>query len=502
MGSTSTRRLPAPRFCARCGTGLARDNRDRWCGACGGQAGDLLASPPVVPVSFWEHPPLRAALDAWHMGAVIHAYRSHPAHGRVLPQEVVAGWLDLTQAQLSRIEAGKAPDELSKLVAWATALRIPPELLWFKITRDEPLSPQQSPPRRVIPRQPLPGGPRPRPPEGSDPVHRREFLGAGAAVAAVDMLTALRPSTAPQQVRREDVEQVEHTARMFTSWDHTYGGGIIRDVVIAQLRWAARLIDTSCPASLRAPLLTAVGYLSGVCGFMAFDAFAHDDGRRMFAFGLACADEAGAWHLRAKLLSHLSRQAIWCGDPDAGLTYAELALVRTDRLAPTEQAMLHTARARALGKLGRTEDTLRAVGAADDAFTQAVPADDPPWMAYYDHAQHHGDTGHALFDLAITGALSPARAIDRLDTAVRQHTDTYARSRAIAGTKLATLTMATGDAQQAAAIGSRALIDAGQLRSRRALTDLTELQHAAAHHAKVPEVASLTHRIGVLVATR
>jgi hypothetical protein len=95
-------------------------------------------------------------------------------------------------------------------------------------------------------------------------------------------------------------------------------------------------------------------------------------------------------------------------------------------------------------------------------------------MAYYDTAQHHGDTGHALFDLAARGH-SLTDAIQWLGDAVVGHTDAYARSRAISGTKLATLTMLTGDPRQAALIGQRALDDAGQLRSRRVTDDLREL---------------------------
>ncbi|QLY34927.1 XRE family transcriptional regulator [Nocardia huaxiensis] len=76
---------------------------------------------------------MRDALATWHMGRVIFAYRQHPHHGRPLPQELVANWLDVTQAQLSRIEKGPAPEQLSKLVRWAEILCIPSELLWFKL---------------------------------------------------------------------------------------------------------------------------------------------------------------------------------------------------------------------------------------------------------------------------------------------------------------------------------------------------------------------------------
>jgi hypothetical protein len=214
----------------------------------------------------------------------------------------------------------------------------------------------------------------------------------------------------------------------------------------------------------------------------------------MLAFGLSCAEQADDWHLRAKLLSHMARQAIWCGDPDSGLTHTELALVRADRLTGTERAMLHTARARALGKLGRTQDTVIAVGQADEAFADSQPSEDPPWMAYYDEAQHQGDTGHALFDLTIH-AVPKIETAPRLAEAVRGHSDAYARSRAISGTKLATLIMATGDPHEASAIGQRAIDDAGRLRSRRAADGLRELRRFAGTHAVLPEVSELRERI-------
>ncbi|MFC8528549.1 XRE family transcriptional regulator [Nocardia sp. NPDC057227] len=45
----------------------------------------------------------------------------------------MANWLGLTQAQLSRIEKGAAPDQISKLIRWAEILDVPRELLWFEL---------------------------------------------------------------------------------------------------------------------------------------------------------------------------------------------------------------------------------------------------------------------------------------------------------------------------------------------------------------------------------
>jgi transcriptional regulator with XRE-family HTH domain len=119
------------RRCDRCGARLASYNRTSRCARC-----SSLRESPVVPREFWDHAQMRDALATWHMGRVIYAYRTHPWHGLPLKQSVVGSWFGLTQTQLSRIENGRAPEELSKLVRWAEVLRIPSELLWFKMPGD------------------------------------------------------------------------------------------------------------------------------------------------------------------------------------------------------------------------------------------------------------------------------------------------------------------------------------------------------------------------------
>jgi transcriptional regulator with XRE-family HTH domain len=109
---------------------LARDNSETQCSSCRRSS---ALNPPDVPREFWNTTDMRSALDSWHIGRVIFAYRTHPWHGRQLSQDVVGGWLDLTQSQLSRIESGRATEDLGRLVRWAQILHIPSELLWFKL---------------------------------------------------------------------------------------------------------------------------------------------------------------------------------------------------------------------------------------------------------------------------------------------------------------------------------------------------------------------------------
>jgi transcriptional regulator with XRE-family HTH domain len=135
------------RHCSRCGCRLAADNSHAMCSACQNAARDELLRPPPVPREFWCLDQMRDALATWHMGRVIYAYRNHPYHSRVLPQDLLGTWLGLTQAQLSRMETGRAPEELTKLIRYAQILGIPADLLWF----DLPGSPRTGSSQRGCP---------------------------------------------------------------------------------------------------------------------------------------------------------------------------------------------------------------------------------------------------------------------------------------------------------------------------------------------------------------
>lgn len=338
-------------------------------------------------------------------------------------------------------------------------------------------------------------------------VDRQQFIRAAVGVTAgavlgrstfADLITPTQPTPVPTVVGTAEVTEVRAAATAFGSWDALYGGGLVREAVTAQLRHCVELLNARCSEHVRIQLFSAVGYLGHVTGFMAFDAYAHDDARRMFRLALSCAEEARDWHLRAKVLSSMARQAIWCGDPDGGLTFTELALVRADRLTATERAMLHTARARALAKLGLVQDTARAVGGADDEFSHRRSGNDPAWMTYYDAAQHNGDTGHALWDTAVAGHFG-TETRHRLTLAATGHDAIHARSRTISQIKLASLVMVTGDPAEAAVLSHQALDQSGTLRSRRAADDLRDLRRLAAPHKNMPAVAELTRRIGAAV---
>ncbi|MET7394257.1 hypothetical protein ABZS66_12260 [Dactylosporangium sp. NPDC005572] len=106
------------RYCS-CRTALAADNQTGRCSACAVSARKLACGPPLVPATFWQADRIRDALAARDMGALIAAYRTHPYHGQPIRQDAAAGWLGVSQSQLSRIERGLTRvDDIGRLVDW------------------------------------------------------------------------------------------------------------------------------------------------------------------------------------------------------------------------------------------------------------------------------------------------------------------------------------------------------------------------------------------------
>ncbi len=123
----------------------------------------------------------------------------------------------------------------------------------------------------------------------------------------------------------------------------------------------------------------------------------------------------------------------------------------------------------------------------------------PPWLTYYDEAEHAGSSARTLTPLAVADN-RPDHAAERLTTAIRLHSDAYPRSRAFSLTRLATLHMTVGDPNEAVEIGRQAVSAAAGLHSRRMTEELHKLVHASKHHSSIPDVADLSHSLRSVIS--
>lgn len=311
---------------------------------------------------------------------------------------------------------------------------------------------------------------------------------ANPAGAGEPLTLRVRP---PRRVGWAEVEQVRFMTGALATSENIYGGGMAGDAGVAHLRWARRLLSAQANTDVTTGMFEAVGNLAAVVAFSAFDIGDHDVAARCFSFGLSCAEQGGAWELRASILADTTRHAIYLGKLDDALSLIEFAHVRADRLTATARAMIGIVRARLLALRGRHDEARADVDRADVQFAQRHATTDPPWLVYYDQAEHAGSSARALVPLAVA-ARRPGDAAERLATAVRLHSDAYPRSRTFSEARLATLHMRVGDPQEAVGIGRQAIADAAALNSRRIDDELAKLVRACHAHRSIPDVAEFS----------
>src|SRR5437868_5155410 len=317
--------------CPFCGIRLARDNSANVCSPCQAKARDRFCVPPHVSADFWNGAAIQDALEAQHLGQVLRAYRHHPFHGpRPLPQGVVAGWLHLTQAQISRIEGGPAITDLERLTAWARILGIPSRLLWFRLP--------DAPPAAVAVERP----PTRQPLMPSLPTAVRQ-----AALLPLAPL-ALTASTNP------DVAALE----AFRAADRQVGGGHLYATVTSylqsslapQLFGSRAIVDGSS-------IFTAASGFTEMAGWMAHDAGHDDVAKRPFHRSLDLARSGGDCQLRAHIYARLSQLLLHLDQPEEAVSLAQQGqtVLADMTVAPALTARLFAMEARGLAV--QTEST-------------------------------------------------------------------------------------------------------------------------------------------------
>jgi transcriptional regulator with XRE-family HTH domain len=484
-GSSPPPRQAAARYC-RCGARLASDNPGRLCATCARQAQEAAAHPPEIPPAYWQTDQLRDALASRHLGRVVRAWRHHPHHGpRPLPQEQVAGWLGITQAQLSRIENGPPVRDLDRLVHWARLLGIPGELLWFDLpgARTAP-----APSGRL-----LPGG-------EWTPASTGQLLEALDSAAA-DVTPALAARLAhewliaePPQVvevragRRIGADllgRVEQRVEYLRRLDDFLGGGDSYALVRRELDVTARLLGGAAYSEqLGRRLLRTVGELSQVAGWIAVDADQHAAAVRHYATGIRAAHAAGDAPLAANLVSLLSYLYANHGNPFEAALLAHTAASGAERSAPaTVRALLAERVAWAHARAGELRQSERALGQVDRAFDARRPEDDPGWVYWLDADEVDVMAGRCYTELG-----QPRRAGPLLRRVLARYDERRAREVALYVSWLAQGHIQAGELDEAARQASRALLAAASVNTARGNERVRFLRHQLQPHAGVPAV--------------
>lgn len=387
----------------------------------------------MVRAEFWTTDQMRDALANWHMGRVIAAFRNHPFHGRPLSQAVVAGWLGVSQVQLSRLETGPALKDLDRLMQCARVLRIPTSMLWFKLPEDS---------ATVAPTR--------------------------AAATAVQ----LKPPPPPERNRSDDGDLAAMQA--FRLADRQVGGGHLYRNVVRYLERAIAPRLFGVGGSPAASVFSAATALTEMAGWMAHDVGRDELARQHFDRARSLAVATGEPELEAHILASLSHLAYAQQDyaEAVGLARSGLERAAEGTTSPVVTARLLAMVARGLAASGERRTATDALDQAqimlDDAANGPVPS---VWVSSFDLAALASEAAEVFRRL---GLWDEAEAQARQAVALRS--GDRARSRALGQLVLAEVHVAQGRYDEACVVGSEVLERTEGLSSVRVLRQLSDLQ--------------------------
>lgn len=450
------------RYC-RCGTRLARDNKSRQCAACQTEAREFMIQPPELPVEFWETDQFRDAFTAQHIGYVSRAYRKHPQHIAVygkdgVPQSVVAGWLSLTQAQISRIENGAPVRHLDSLTHWARTLRIPEHLLWFKLPTESSANddartadiqraavPRQAAPRRILFQAPSFGLP----------------LGGDNGYASA--------------------------MQSFRAADRQVGGGHLYATVVQYLQAevAPRMFGVG-QGSDGQSAFTAAAALTEMAGWMAHDAGRDQAAEQHFARSLDLVKLGNDRQLGVHILASMSHLAHHQGKPADAVEYARRgreALARGPRL-PELEARVLAMQARGFAVLRRSEDCTQLLIEAERVLELPPAEERSPWVSHFDEGSLANEAARCLRQLGDLG-----QAERQAERVIELRPGDRTRSRAFGQLILVTVLIAQGRHDEACAVAQEVLDATQQLGSYLVIQQLLDLTRLLEPHRGTRVVA-------------
>jgi transcriptional regulator with XRE-family HTH domain len=290
--------------------------------------------------------------------------------------------LGLTQAQLSQIENGRAPEELTKLVAWAQTLGIPARLLWFKL-------PQSDPPEPVRLSVLINGRP------VLLPIDRDAAQAAGLN----DLLGGLDGSrTTAHLLPGTDVEELEHVAAALNDARRYLDGSVV-DYFRNQLDHSKAADGDSGPAKALPLVLGLLGVISQhvrevkpvvrpallslasdgaeFAGWLYRDLQDHPSAAYWYDRAMEWAQQANDPLMQSYVLLKKSQMAYDERDAIRVSTLAEAAGHGPQRLPPALQAEITQQQALGLAMLGGSMSAVQAkIDTARGWLDSAVPGDE------------------------------------------------------------------------------------------------------------------------------
>lgn len=294
--------------CRRCDAQLAHDNSDALCTPCRSAAD----GPGELPQSFWHDEQMIAALLSPEFGAVIRAFRLHPYwRGRPHPaqrrawlsQELVAGWLNISQEKLSRIESGKDPVwDLRDLTHYARVLGLPqPAACLGTLNGLLPFAPSTP----------------------VEPLDRRALLSRAGALGLAALPTVRRPDVA-SMVDPERVRRSLQMLGLLAAHDNILGPRAVTDAARYELAVTSRERQAA-RGTLRTQLLRVEARWAEFVGWLSDDGGDVQAGDYWLDRAMTMSQDSGDHLMTSYILMRQSQRASERGDAQRTVALAQAA---------------------------------------------------------------------------------------------------------------------------------------------------------------------------------
>jgi transcriptional regulator with XRE-family HTH domain len=201
--------------------------------------------------------------------------------------------------------------------------------------------------------------------------------------------------------------------------DDLIGGGDLFPLVSKELSEVRKVVQSASYADrIGKRLLTVVGELAQLAGWVASDAGRCAEAQRIYLEGVSAAQVAADRPLADQLLSSLSYQLANVGKPQDAALLAKSAVKGAGDTSPLVRALLLERVAWASARNRDYPGVRRALAAVDDAYEDRSPGiAEPDWVYWLDRKEVDVMAGRCLIELGNPHAAAPllARAIDSYD---------------------------------------------------------------------------------------
>lgn len=266
---------------------------------------------------------------------------------------------------------------------------------------------------------------------------------------------------------------VTERADVLRRMDDLVGGRGLYDLVRRELQVTLDLMrGAAYTEKVGRALLSAVGELCQLAGWVAGDAGRYGSAQRYYLGGVSAAHAARDVPLAANLLSSLSYQVANVGDAREAVLLARSAYGGAVHTAtPAVRTLLLERVAWAEARFGDARATRRALDAADDTFAECGTEREPAWAYWLSRVEIDVMAGRCFTELR-----QPGPAIALLTGALTGYDETHARELALYLSWLAEAHVHAGDPEQAAAHATRALRSGADVSSARTLARMQRVR--------------------------